>query len=270
MTKIAIIGGGNIGEALISGLIAGGVRPKDINVSNRRSERGKELAERFGINDYTDNFHAVEGVDVVFLAVKPYLIVDVLDEISGALTENTEDAVVVSLAAGISLSAMEEVVSAGTPLVRVMPNTPMFVGKGVSAMAAGRFAGDAELELVTELLSCVGTVVRVEERDMDVVTAVSGSSPAYVFLMAEAMIDAGVQLGLKRDLAAELATGAIEGAAAMLRETGDSPVELRAAVTSPAGTTAAAVRSLEESGLRGAFYRAMQACAERSGELSGE
>ncbi|WP_151549581.1 MULTISPECIES: pyrroline-5-carboxylate reductase [Corynebacterium] len=268
MTKIAVIGGGNIGEALISGLIAGGIRPQDINVSNRREERGRELAERFEINDYVDNYQAVEGVDVVFLAVKPYMIVDVLEEISDSLNENTEDAIVVSMAAGISLAAMEEVVSAGTPLVRVMPNTPMFVGKGVSAMAAGRFAGDVEMDTVAELLSAVGEVVRVRESDIDVVTAMSGSSPAYVFLMAEAMTDAGVQLGLKRELAEQLAVNAIDGAAAMLKEGSKSPVELRASVSSPAGTTAAAIRSLEESGFRGAFYRAMEACAKRSAELS--
>jgi pyrroline-5-carboxylate reductase len=148
-----------------------------------------------------------------------------------------------------------------------MPNTPMLVGKGTSAVAGGRFAGAGQVEAVRALMESVGTAIVVAEKDMDAVTAVSGSGPAYIFLVAEAMTDAGVQLGLTRATAEQLAIGTIEGAATMLAAGENSPSELRANVTSPGGTTAAALRSLEENGLRKAFFRGLEACAERSKEL---
>lgn len=266
MTSIAVIGGGKIGEALISGLIASGSNPKDIHVTNRTPERGQELKETYGVVPFTENTPAVDDVDVVFLCVKPKDIVKVTEEISSAV-DNNESTIVVSMAAGIANSAIEEVLSAGSPVVRVMPNTPMLVGKGMSAVAPGRFVSEEQLEQVNELLSVIGAVRVVEESDMDAVTAMSGSSPAYLFLVAESMIDAGVNLGLTRDAAKELAVNALYGASAMLKETGEEPSQLRANVCSPAGTTIAAVRELEESGIRGAFYRAAEKCAQRSKEL---
>lgn len=266
MTSIAVIGGGKIGEALISGLIASGVSPKDIHVTNRTPERGQKLKDEYGVVPFTENVPAVDDVDVVFLCVKPKDIIKVTEEISSAV-DNNDSTTLVSMAAGISNSAIEEVLSAGSPVIRVMPNTPMLVGKGMSAVAAGRFASDEQLQQVVDLLGAIGAVRVVEESDMDAVTAMSGSSPAYLFLIVESMIDAGVNQGLPRDVAKDLAVNAMYGAAAMLKETGTEPSELRANVSSPAGTTIAALRELEESGVRGAFYRAVEKCAERSREL---
>lgn len=266
MTSIAVIGGGKIGEALISGLIASGASPKDIHVTNRTPERGQELKDKYGVVPFTENVPAVDDVDVVLLCVKPKDIVKVADEISSAV-DNNDSTTVVSMAAGISNSAIEEVLSAGSPVIRVMPNTPMLVGKGMSAVAAGRFASEEQVQNVVELLETIGAVRVVAESDMDAVTAMSGSSPAYLFLIVESLIDAGVNQGLTRDAAKDLVVNAFYGAAAMLKETGMEPSELRANVSSPAGTTIAALRELEESGIRGAFYRAAEKCAERSKEL---
>ncbi|MGD7003102.1 pyrroline-5-carboxylate reductase [Corynebacterium halotolerans] len=267
MTSIAVIGGGKIGEALISGLVASGVNAGDIRVTNRREERGNELREKYGVVTLSDNSQAVDGADVVFLCVKPKGILAVLGEISDSLAENDGDTTVVSMAAGISLGAMEEAVSAGTPVIRVMPNTPMLVRQGMCAIAGGRFTTDEQVETTRQLLTAVGDVRVVAESDMDAVTAMSGSSPAYIYLVAESLIDAGVNLGLTRDAAQELAISAIHGAGAMLKESGDDPTALRVNVSSPAGTTVAALRELEESGIRGAFFRAAEACAARSAEL---
>ncbi|WP_080793265.1 pyrroline-5-carboxylate reductase [Corynebacterium pacaense] len=267
MTTIAIIGGGQIGEALTSGLVASGINPINIRVTNRNEERGRALKERYGITPETDNTKAVEEADVVFLCVKPKGILSVLAEIAPTLDSNNIQSVVVSMAAGINLATMEEHVSAGLPIVRVMPNTPMLVRKGMSTVTGGRFVTTEQVELVSRLLGAVGEVLVVPESDIDAVTAVAGSSPAYLFLFAEALIDAGVSLGLTRAAAKELAVTSLHGAATMLKETGEEPAVLKAGVSSPAGTTVAALRELEESGLRGALFRATQKCADRSAEM---
>ncbi|GAB2502027.1 pyrroline-5-carboxylate reductase [Corynebacterium atrinae] len=267
MRNLAVLGGGKIGEALISGLINAGADPQTITVTNRRPERGVELREKYGVRDLTDNRQAVEGAGVVFLCVKPKDITSLIGEISDTLEDNDATTVLVSMAAGIPLAAMEDASVAGTPVVRVMPNTPMLVGRGMNAVATGRFVSDEQLAEVTNLLGTVGEVVPVEESDMDAVTALAGSSPAYFFLVAEALIDAGVSLGLTRDIAEKLVTTTAAGAGVMLAESGVDPATLRANVSSPAGTTVAALRELEESGIRGAFFRATEACAQRSADL---
>lgn len=267
MSNLAVLGGGKIGEALISGLINAGADPQSITVTNRRPERGAELRDTYGVRDLTDNRQAVEGASVVFLCVKPKGITALIGEISDSLEDNDDTTVLVSMAAGIPIAAMEDAAVAGTPIVRVMPNTPMLVGRGMNAVAPGRFVTDEQLAEVTRLLGTVGEVVPVAESDMDAVTAVAGSSPAYFFLVAEALIDAGVSLGLTRDVAEKLVTTTAAGAGIMLAESGVDPATLRANVSSPAGTTVAALRELEESGIRGAFFRATEACAERSAEL---
>lgn len=264
MTKISVLGGGQIGEALISGLVASGYDAADIVVTNRRAERSKELESSYGVTTTSDNLEAVDGADYIFACVKPYGIISILEEVSGALDV---DATVVSLAAGVTLEAMEAAAGEDVAVVRVMPNTPMLVGKGMCAAAAGESVSEEQLDGVVKLLEAVGEVVVVEEKDMDAVTALSGSSPAYYFLVTEALIDAGVQLGLTRDVAEKLAATSAAGAGKMLAESGRDAATLRANVTSPGGTTAAALRELEESGLRGAFFRAAQACADRSKEL---
>lgn len=268
MRKIAVIGGGQIGEALVAGLVAAEHDPKHITVTNRSPERAEELAERHGVYTTDDNNEAATNADVVFLCVKPAGIVGIIHEISETVAENDVSTALVSMAAGVTIGAMEEAISsAGTPIVRVMPNTPMLVGKGVCAVAPGKFVADEQLDYIVELLEATGHVVVVPESQMDAVTAVSGSGPAYVFLVAEAMIDAGVSLGLSRAAAQELVNATIAGAGAMLEAEGADPVSLRAGVSSPAGTTVAAVRELEESGLRGAFYRALEKNAQRANEL---
>lgn len=267
MTKIAVLGGGKIGEALISGLVASGHKPEDIIVTNRRAERGEELKSAYGVSTTSDNNEAVNGADYIFACVKPYAIISVLKEVSEDLNENS---VVVSMAAGLPLEKLEAAVPSGTPVVRVMPNTPMLVRKGMNACAAGTSATDEHLSGVTELLECVGEVITVPEKDLNAVTALAGSAPAYYFLVTEALVDAGVNLGLTRDVATKLASATANGAGAMLVESGADPVELRANVSSPGGSTVAAVRELEESGIRGAFYRAAQANVERSAELGDE
>ncbi|MEJ4100578.1 pyrroline-5-carboxylate reductase [Corynebacterium mastitidis] len=267
MSSIAVLGGGKIGEALIGGLVAAGTDPSDIVVTNRREQRGEYLRERYGVETTSDNAQAASGAEVVFLCVKPKMIGGVLREIAETINDNDADTTVVSMAAGLSLASLQDDLSAGTAVVRVMPNTPMMVGKGVCAVATGRFVSQEQASAVTELLSAVGAVVEVAEEDMDAVTALAGSSPAYIYLVAEALIDAGVNLGLTREVATRLASGAIEGAGTMLAQEGADPTTLRANVSSPAGTTVAALRELEESGIRGAFFRAAEACALRSKEL---
>ena len=263
MSKIAIIGCGQIGTALAAGLISGGVDPDSIYVTNRRPERSRELKEQFGVHAIQDNLQATEEADVVFLAVKPAGILPVLDEIGAAVEDNDKDTIVVSMAAGLPLSAMECECAAGTPLVRVMPNTPMLVGKGVSIVSPGRFASKDQVARVTELLEKVGYVEVMPESDIDVATAVSGSAPAYFFMCVEAMIDAAVNMGLRRDVATALASRTLEGSGALLAS-GLDPVQARVNVTSPGGTTAAALRELERNGIRSAFADAMEACYRKA------
>lgn len=266
MTSIAILGGGSIGEALISGLVAAGHEPQNMCVTNRRAERSQYLNEKYGVHTSDDNGAAAEGADIVFICVKPYAVVGLLSEISDVIAHN-DQTVVVSLAAGITTASMEEVLSAGTPVVRVMPNTPMFVGKGMCVCAGGRFATEDQLEEVTSILKAVGDVVTVDEGLMDAVGAISGAGPAYFMLVIEALTDAGVALGLTRDVALTLAKATAAGAGALVEQPGADPVALRAAISSPAGTTIAAIRELEESGIRGAFYRATDKATRRSAEL---
>ncbi|TXG91976.1 pyrroline-5-carboxylate reductase [Rhodococcus rhodnii] len=268
MTRIAVIGGGRIGEALVSGLLAARHPVKDLVVGERAEERARELADRYGVR-VTDTVDAVDGAHVIVVAVKPADVEATVAQISQADLDGSTEQLLVSLAAGIPTSFYEKRLPAGFPVVRVMPNTPMLVGEGMSVLAPGRHVQSGQLDLIEGILSSVGRVATVPESQIDAVTAVSGSGPAYVFLVAEAMIDAAVALGLGRPVARELVVQTLCGSAAMLGE-GDSATELRAAVTSPGGTTAAALRELEAGGLRTAFYDAVDAAARRSAELGGK
>lgn len=272
MTRIGIIGGGNIGEALVSGIVGAGADPTSVIVADPTAARREELGQRYGVVTSAEGVEAADGVDILFICVKPGIVASVLESVAETLDSHEKDTVVVSVAAGVQIASMEALLPAGTPVIRVMPNTPMLVGKGASALAGGRFAEPAHMEQVREVMSSTGTVVTVGEKDIDAVTAVSGSGPAYFFMVTEAMIDAGVNLGLPRALATQLAIATAEGAAQMMvhgvsHEGGDDPVALRAKVSSPGGTTSAATRTLDEMGLRAAFYQAMEACAKRSREL---
>lgn len=264
--RIAIVGGGKIGEALLAGLIAAGKPTKDLVVAERVAERATEIAQEYGVLVTEDVTTAVESAQYVFLAVKPDAVEAVLRKLAAADDTAEFERVTVTLVAGIPLARYENALQAGSPVIRVMPNTPMLVNEAMSAVAAGRHVDDGQLAAVVGLLESVGRVAVVPEKQMDAVTAVSGSGPAYVFLMAEAMIDSGVSLGLTRAQATELAVQTIRGAGILLSDSGLSPVDLRAAVTSPGGTTAAAIRELESHGLRGAFYAATAAAATASAD----
>lgn len=265
MTRIAVIGGGRIGEALIAGLIDSGRAVKDLVVAESAAERAADLSQRFGIR-VTDVADAVEGADIIVVAVKPADVDVVVGDLAKAELDSDREQLLVSLAAGVPTARLEAKMPAGFPVVRVMSNTPMLVGEGMSVLSPGRYARKQHLDLVSGVLAAVGKVVTVAEDRMDAVTAVSGSGPAYFFLVVEAMIDAAVGLGLPRDTATTLVVQTLIGSAAMLDQSGESAADLRAAVTSPGGTTAAAVRVLERSGVRSAFIEALHASKDRSAE----
>jgi pyrroline-5-carboxylate reductase len=264
--RIAIIGAGQIGEALIAGLLSTGWRnPEEIVATVRREERAKELEERHGIRATTSNPEAVSGAGLVVIAVKPQDFDTLLGEIGGILST---DQTVLSIAAAVPTSAIEERIAAGVPVLRAMPNTPATVHEGVAGLCAGSHAGDEHLALAEDVLLHVGRVVRVPERYMDAVTAVSGSGPAYFALLAEAMIEAGILLGLSREDTTELVVQTMFGTAKLLRDQKMHPVELREMVTSPGGTTIRAIRELEQAGVRAAFLNAIQAAMDRGRELA--
>jgi pyrroline-5-carboxylate reductase len=264
--RIAILGTGKIGEALISGLLSSDWRkPSELVASCRRQERADEVAERYGVEATLSNAEAVEGSAVVVIAVKPQDIEALLDEIGGLLAP---EQTVLSVAAAIPTSKIEGRIAPGVPVVRAMPNTPSTVHEGIAGVCAGAHADDEHLSLAEDVLSHLGAVVRVAEPYMDAVTAVSGSGPAYFALLAEAMIEAGILLGLSREISTQLVVQTMLGTAKQLRDERMHPVELREMVTSPGGTTISAIRELERAGVRAAFLNAIQAAMDRSRELA--
>ncbi len=266
MSLTAIIGAGVMGETLLSGLIRAG-RPADtLLVGEKRAERAAELEGRYGVA-VVDNLTAATRADTVALVVKPQDMGSVLAEIAPVLRPGQ---VLVSLAAGITTAFMERHVPEGVAVVRVMPNTPALVDAGMAAISPGSHCSEAHLDEAESLLSATGKVLRVPESQMDAVTAISGSGPAYLFYVVESMIEAGVHLGLPRSTATDLVVQTVVGSGRMLQETGTHPTVLREQVTSPAGTTAAALRELEVHGVRAAFLAAMEAARNRSQALAGD
>ena len=263
MQRIAIIGGGRIGEALLSGLLSSGWT--DIVVTSRRETRVDELRARHEVEATTSNADAVAGAAIVVIAVKPQDIDALLADIGSALSPAHT---VVSVAAAIPTAYIESRIADGVPVVRAMPNSPSTVHEGMAGIAAGAHAGDEELAVAEDVLSHLGRVVRVSEDAMDAITAVSGSGPAYFALLAEAMIEAGILLGLAREISTTLVVQTMFGTAKQLRDEGMHPVELRESVTSPGGTTIAAIRELEQAGVRAAFLNAIQAAMTRARELA--
>lgn len=261
--SIAIIGAGVMGETLLSGLIRAGRQPDDLVIAERREERAHELTDRYGVK-VMGNAEAAGSADTVLLVVKPQDMAGVLSEIRDELRP---DCLVVSLAAGITTSFLESHLPSGTAVVRVMPNTPALVDEGMSAISPGSNCSEEHLDEAESLLRSVGDVIRVPEKQQDAVTAISGSGPAYIFFVVESMIEAGVHLGLPRTTATRLAVQTAFGSAKLLRETGQHPTVLREQVTSPGGTTAAALRNLESHGVRAAFLAALEAARNRSEEL---
>ncbi len=286
MARIAIIGGGSIGEALLSGLLRAGRQVKDLVVAERMPNRAKYLASTYSVL-VTSVSDAVENAAFVVVAVKPADIEAVMGDLTTAVAAAENDSaeqVFVTVAAGVTISYFESKLSAGTPVVRAMPNAAALVGAGVTALAKGRFVAPEQLEEVSALFEAVGGVLTVPEHQLDAVTALSGSGPAYFFLLVEALVDAGVAVGLSRQVATDLTAQTLAGSAAMLLERMDqdgrpadgeplglrvdtSASQLRASVTSPGGTTAAALRELEREGFRVAVDAAVQAAKNRSEQL---
>jgi pyrroline-5-carboxylate reductase len=258
MLTLQLIGGGRMGQALLQGLIdADWAPPAELAVVEVAEDQRALLTDRFAGVDIRAT--PVAEVDTL-VAVKPHLVVEVC---RGLVRPGR----VLSVAAGITIAAMEEALPAGTPVVRAMPNTPALVGTGAAGLAGGGSADADDVAWAAGILGSVGVAEQVPEPLLDAVTGLSGSGPAYVFLMAEALTDAGVAMGLTRDVAGRLARQTIAGAGRMLGADGADPVDLRAGVTTPAGTTAAGLAALEERGLRAALAAAVRAATERSIEL---
>jgi pyrroline-5-carboxylate reductase len=266
--RVAILGCGKIGESLLAGLLTSDWRtPDEVVASCRREERATEVHERFAVRATLSNGEAVAGAGLVVIAVKPQDFDVLLGEVGPLLSPSQT---VLSVAAAVPTSSIEQRIDASVPVVRAMPNAPAVVHEGIAGICAGAHAGDEHLALAEECLSHLGGVVRVPEPYMDAVTAVSGSGPAYFALLAEAMIEAGILLGLSREVTTQLVVQTMLGTAKLLRDEHIHPVELREAVTSPGGTTIQAIRELESAGVRAAFLNAIQAAMERSRELAEE
>lgn len=262
--KIAFLGTGKIGEALLSGLLRAGTDPADVLVTARRPERVAELADRYGVVAVS-NAEAAKLADTLILAVKPQDMGTLLEELAPHISP---DRLVISAAAGVPTAWFEERLAAGTPVVRVMPNTPVLVDEGMSVISGGSHAREEHLARAEEIFSSVGKALRLPESQQDAATALSGSGPAYFYFLVEAMTDAGILLGLPRQVAHDLIVQSAIGASVMLRDSGEHPVKLREAVTSPAGTTIAAIRELENHGVRAALLGALEAARDRSRELA--
>jgi pyrroline-5-carboxylate reductase len=264
--KLGVLGGGKMAEALLSGLLRSGWRvPSDVVVTVRREERARELLDRYGLTVTLDNREAVAEAEILILAVKPQDMDALLDQIAESVRA---DQLVLTIAAGITTSLIERRIDAAAPVVRVMTNVPAIVDEAMTVIAPGSHAEEKHLAVAEEIWSHVGRVIRLAEKHLDAVTATSGSGPAYFALLAEAMIDACILLGLSRDVATELIVQTMLGSAKMLRETRMHPVELRELVTSPGGTTINAIRELENAGVRAAFLNAIHAARARASELA--
>lgn len=271
---LTFLGCGSMNEAILGGILAGGMPPAQVSATVRRSERAAELRERYdgmtvlaGSEDPEANRTAAAGADVVVVGVKPVGVADLLAEISPALRPGT---VVISVAAAVSLELLEAGLPDGQPVIRAMPNTPSRLGRGVTSISAGTHATEATISLAADLFGPTGRVVQVPEEQVDAVSAVSGSGPAYAFYLAEAMARAGVELGLDPELSAVLARDTVAGAGYMLAEPGADAAALRRAVTSPNGTTEAAIRTFDAEGLPDVVARGARAAAERAAAITAE
>lgn len=268
MKRLVSLGGGNMGEALVAGLLRSGKwKPSQIMVTDVRPEALERLKATYRVQISPDNRWAVRDADIILLAVKPQQIRHVLSDVGPVIQK---EQIVLSIAAGQPTSLLESFLAKGVPVLRVMPNTPALVGEGVSAVCRGKYAREAHERWAISILETVGKVVTVAESDMDAVTAVSGSGPAYVFYLAEAMKEAGIRLGLAPHVADTLVRQTIKGAGHLLEKSHEEAHTLRQRVTSPGGTTEAAVKVLEGARVRYHIARALKGAARRSRELSRE
>ncbi len=263
---IAILGTGKMGEALLSGLLRAGRPPSAVIAAVRHQDRAAELHGRYGVQ-VSDAVSAAEMAETLVLAVKPQDMGGLLDEIAPVVRPGK---LVISVAAGITTAFIGRRLSGDIPVVRVMSNTPVLVDEAMSVISAGAYAGEDHLRLAEDLLRPVGKVVRIPESQQDAATALSGSGPAYVYYLVESMVDAAILLGMARGTALEIVTQAVYGAATILRESGEHPVILREAVTSPGGTTISAIRELEKHGVRAAFLAAIESARDRGRELGAD
>lgn len=263
MLKLAVVGGGRMGEALVAGLLAAGwAEPAELAVVEPVESRRTTLADRFPGIAVEGGIAGIGVPTAVVIAVKPGDVVAACQSVAATAVRR-----VLSIAAGVTLGTLEQHLAPATAVVRAMPNTPALVGAGAAAIAAGSHADDDDVQWAEEVLGAVGVVVRVSESLLDAVTGLSGSGPAYVFLVAEALIEGGVLVGLPRDVSATLAIHTLLGASRLLAESGDTPEALRAGVTSQGGTTAAGLRALEDAGVRAAFLGAVEAATVRARQL---
>jgi pyrroline-5-carboxylate reductase len=266
--KLAFLGGGNMAEALVRGLLrARTSEPGEIVVTGRRAERLEELGKQYGVGTSQDNVAAAKNAEVVVLAVKPQAMGELLEQVGPVIAAQH---LVISIAAGVPIAAMERKLGAAARIVRSMPNTPALVGQGAAAIAAGTHATAADLETAKAIFDAVGMTVTVEEYLLDAVTGLSGSGPAYIFLIIEALADAGVKVGLPRRTAQALAAQTVSGSARLLIETGIHPGQLKDQVTSPGGTAIAGLHTLEAGGLRTTLINAVEVATGRARELGQE
>jgi pyrroline-5-carboxylate reductase len=269
-TRIGIIGAGAMGGALAAGLLASGISPAAIRAADPDPDRRRNLAEEQGIRCGADNREVVEASGLVVLAVKPKQVTEVLRDLGGAQNPSLSRPLWVSIAAGVSLSSLAADLPPGARLVRSMPNTPALVGEGATAFVANLEATEADRTAARLLFEAVGKAWEAPDEELlDAVTGLSGSGPAYVFVLLEALGDAGVAMGLPQDAAHALATQTVLGAARLALESGRNPADLRAQVTSPGGTTVAGLERLEAAGFRSAIRDAVEAATRRSRELGG-
>ncbi len=263
--RLAFVGGGNMAEALLRGLLAAKlVAPEDVVVSDIREDRLAFLEQTYHVQTVADNAASAKQAEIVLLAVKPQVLAGALEGLREAITE---DKLVISIVGGISTSFISERFGHPVRVVRVMPNAPALVLEGMSALAPGTYATAEDLRTASRLFEAVGKVVVLDEALLDAVTGLSGSGPAYIFLVIEALADGGVKMGLPREVALALAAQTVRGAARMVLETGKHPGQLKDMVASPAGTTIAGLHALEQAGLRAAFMNAVEAATRRSHEL---
>jgi pyrroline-5-carboxylate reductase len=266
--KLSFLGGGNMAEAMIRGMLRAGLsQGAEITVTGRRGERLEELGKLYGVHTTRDNVGAAKGADVIVLCVKPQAMAELLEEIAPVVTDKQ---LVLSVAAGVPIAAMSRKLGPSARIVRSMPNTPALVGQGACAIAGGQHATAADLDVAKQIFDAVGMTVVVEEYLLDAATGLSGSGPAYIFLIIEALSDAGVKVGLPRRTAQALAAQTVAGSARLLIETGIHPGQLKDQVTSPGGTAIAGLHTLEAGGLRTTLINAVEAATFRSRELGQE
>jgi pyrroline-5-carboxylate reductase len=263
--RMSFIGAGNMAEALVKGLTASGkVLPQDIFLSARRPERAQQVAQRYGARAAKDNESCASGASIVVIAVKPQVLPKV---VAAAANSIPSDALVISVAAGVTTSVLESLLKPGARVIRSMPNAAAMVGQSATAITPGSRASTSDVEVARSIFEAVGRVVVVDEVHLDAVTGLSGSGPAYIFLIIEALADAGVKVGLSREVALQLAAQTLLGSAHMLLETGEHPGRLKDQITSPGGTAIAGLHTLEAGGLRTTLINAVEVATKRAQEL---